>query len=279
MVNEPRQSRTLEGAGIALQRAVSALNNGRPNEAEWIAGEVLKTHPRDGQALHILGYALLIQGRAQEAITPLEAAARIRHDPEINTQLAAALRQLGRIDDALHRLRRAIKRQPPHAAAFHELGCALASVKRFDEAAEAFSRGREIAPMVAEFSVQLGRVHLERRDFAGAKLAFARALEISPGAHAALFGLAKTHQDAGEYRTAVEYFRRCLGSRPDPGILLNLGRCLLRLGQLDEGYECLRCAVRSDPQRYGSALGMLVKSTRGRFWLKPSAATQFLHGR
>ena len=34
-------------------------------------------------------------------------------------------------------------------------------------------------------------------------------------------------------------------------------------------------AVRSDPNRYGSALAMLTKSARGRFWLKPSAAARF----
>jgi Tfp pilus assembly protein PilF len=138
-----------------------------------------------------------------------------------------------------------------------------------------FARGRDIAPMVPEFSIQLGRVFLERRNFINAQHAFARALEISPGSHDALFGLALAHQRAGEYQKAADHFRRCLATRPDPGTWLNLGRCLLHLGQLDEGYECFRLAVRSDPNRYGSALAMLTKSARGRFWLKPSAAARF----
>ena len=139
-----------------------------------------------------------------------------------------------------------------------------------------FERGRDIAPMVAEFSTQLGRVFLERRDFAKAKHAFARALESSPASHEALSGMALAHQGAGEHNKAADYFRRCLASKPDPGTWLNLGRSLLRLGQLDEGYDCFRYAVRSDPKRFGSALGMLTKSARGRFWLKPSAAARFL---
>lgn len=265
--------------GSALQQAAFALNGQRPGEAERIVADVLKHHPRDARALHIFGCAVLMQGRAAEAIAPLEAAAHARHDPEVDMQLAAALRQTGRIDDALSRLKRAIKRQPPYPKAFYELGCALASMKRYDEAAEVFGRGRDVAPMVAEFPTQLGRVFLELRDFAKAKQAFARTLEISPASHDAMFGMALAHQGAGEYAMAADNFRRCLAAKPDAGTWLNLGRCLLGLGQLDEGYDCFRFAVRSDPKRYGNALGMLTKSARGRFWLKPSAAARFLQSK
>ena len=260
----------------ALQQAAFALNNQRLAEAERIAAAALKADPRDARALQIFGYAVLMQGRAAEAITPLETAARIAHNAEIDMQLVAALRQAGRIDDALSRLKRAVKRQPPNPKAFYELGNALASLKHDDEAAKIFARGRDIAPMVAEFSIQLGRLHLKRRDFAGATQAFARALEISPTSHDALFGLGRALASTGEPAKAADCFRRCLAIKPDPGTWLNLGRCLLRLGQRDEGYECFRFAVRADPKRYGNALGTLVKSARGRFWLKPSAAARFL---
>ena len=265
--------------GNALQQAAFALNSQRPGEAERIAGEIVKFDPRDARALQIFGCALLMQGRAEEAIGPLEAAAHTGRDAEVDMQLAAALRQAGRVDDALSRLRRAIKRQPPNPKAFYELGCALASTKHHDEAADVFARGRDIAPMVVEFSIQLGRVFLERRDFTSAQRAFARALEISPGSHDALSGIALAHQGTGEYQKAAEHFRRCLAAKPDPGTWLNLGRCLLRLGQLDEAYDCFRSAVRSDPKRYGNALGMLAKSARGRFWLKPSAAARFFQAK
>lgn len=260
----------------ALQQAAFALNNQRPAEAEQITAAVLKSQPRDARALQIFGCAVLMQGRAAEAIAPLESAARLGHDAEIDMQLAAALRQAGRVDDALSRLKRAVKRQPPNPKAFYELGNALASLKHLDEAAEIFARGRDIAPMAAEFSIQLGRVFMERRNFTDANQAFARALEISPASHDALFGLGRAHQGTGEHAKAADYFRRCLAIKPDPGTWLNLGRCLLRLGEFNEGYDCFRFAVRSDPKRYGNALGNLVKSGRGRFWLKPSAAARFL---
>jgi tetratricopeptide (TPR) repeat protein len=237
--------KTISGnAGEALQRAMFALNGNRPADAERIAGEVLKADARDVRALHILGRALLMQGRLADAIAPLEAAARSGRDPEIDTQLAIALRQASRDDDALARLKRAIRREPPYTLAFRELGSLLAAMERYDEAIDILRRGRDVAPLMADFSIQLGYIFLVRRDCASANAAFARALEISPGSFEALFGQAKAHQEIGENAAAADHFRRCLTLRPtDADAWLGLGHCLLELGQRDAGYECFRAAA------------------------------------
>ena len=114
----------------ALQQASRALNAGRPQEAERIAAAVLKTNPRHAGALHVAGYALLMRRRFDDAIAMLEPVARSQHNAEFDTQLAIALRGAGRDDDALARLKRAIKRKPPFAAAFVELGDLLTTMKR-----------------------------------------------------------------------------------------------------------------------------------------------------
>ena len=260
----------------ALQRARLALNSDRPQDAERIANEILKNDPRDAQALHIRGCILLIQMRATEAIAPLEAAALILRDPETDTLLAIALREAGRRDEALARLRRAIKRRPPYAPAFRELGFLLMVLERYDEAIEALRRGLEVAPMMPQLSTQLGEVFLRHRNYAQAKSAFARTLEISPASSDALFGMAKTLQSLGEYSSAVDYYRRCLRATPeDAATWLGLGHCLLGLGELEAGYDCFRTAARGDAKRYGRAMTSLAASGRGRLWLKPSVATRF----
>jgi tetratricopeptide (TPR) repeat protein len=269
----------MSGGDAALQGAAFALNSGRPNDAERIAGDVLRANPRNAVALHILGSALLMQGRVVDAIAPLETAVRGSHDPKIETLLAIALRQAGRPEDALSWLKRAIKRRPPHAPAYYELGCLLMFLTRDDEAIEAFNRGLEIAPMMPELSVQLGYVLLRRRNYAEAKATFGRALNNSAGPPAALFGLARAHLETGDNAAAAGYFRRYLMSQPnDFDSWLQLGYCLLEIGDRDAGYECFRTAARGNPQNYGNVLAALVKSGRGRFWLKPSRAAQYLQG-
>jgi tetratricopeptide (TPR) repeat protein len=265
--------------GEPLQRAGLALKAKRPEEAQRIAEEILRREPRNARALHILGFALLMQGRAEAAVSPLEAAARGRHDPEIETQLALALSQLGRRDDALSRLRRASKRQPPYAPAFHGLGSLLFAMERYDEAIEALRRGVAVAPMMPEMSIQLGDIFLQLRKYAEATVAFGQALSISPDLPDALFGMGKARYAIGQSQAAADCFRRCLRIRPDDdSIWLHLGHCLLRLGEREAGFECFRTASRGDPKRYGRALLSLAASSRGRVWLKPSAAAQFMRG-
>jgi tetratricopeptide (TPR) repeat protein len=283
MTNRPENTKPAGGNlsrnDDLLQRALSALNGQRPQEAERIAAEALKSDPRHGRALHIFGCALLMQGRAEEAITPLESAARGRHDPEIDTPLAVALRQAGRHDDALHRLKLATKRQPPYAPAFRELGALLVFMERYEDAVEALRRGLEVAPMMPDLSIQLGYAYLSLRKCADAKVAFARALDVTPNSADALYGMAKALQEVGGNQAAVEYFRRYLVTMPDDqNAWLSLGHCLLELGQLDAGYDCFRTAARGGPQRYGNALNSLAAAARGRFWLKPSEAARFMCG-
>lgn len=263
-----------------FERAIHALNSQRPQEAERIAAEALRNNPRQPQALHVFGLALLMQGRAKEAVEALESAARGQHNSRLDTQLATALRQAGRAQEAVARLQRATKRRPPFAPAFYELGITLYLLKRYDEAAEVLRHGIEIAPMVPELSMQLGHVLLALRECAGAKAAFAKALDIAPGNAGALWGIGKAHQMLGENRQAVEYFRRCLTQMPgDGGTLLNLASSLVEAGEVDAGLECFRAAARGDGKRYAGALTTLVKSARGRFWLKPSRAARVLQGK
>jgi tetratricopeptide (TPR) repeat protein len=276
----PQPSNVEAGAGCddkLLARAMLALENGRPQDAEPIAAEVLGADPHHAEALYVLGCALTMQGRAGEAIAPLEAAAARRDDPALDTVLAIALRHVGRHEDAASRLERVSTRHPHYAAAFLELGYLLVLMNRHDEAADVLSRGLAIAPMMPQLSIQLGYAHLSRGDCGNAKAAFARALDISPSSPDAMFGMAKAHQEIGENEEAAAWFHRYLAHRPDDsGALLNLGHCLLEFGQADAGYECFRRAARGDARRYGNALTSLAAAARGRFWLRPSQAKRFL---
>jgi tetratricopeptide (TPR) repeat protein len=260
-----------------LAQAMSALDDERPEDAERMAAELLKADPHHAGALYVLGCALTMQGRAGEAIASLEAASGDHDNPECDTVLAIALRQVGRHEDAVGRLKLTIKRYPAYAAAFNELGYLLVLIGRYDEAADVLTQGLQIAPTLPQLSIQLGYAELSRRNCANAKVVFARALDISPHSHDALFGMAKAHQEFGENEAAVDYFRRYLADRSnDSGAWLNLGHCLLELGQLEPGYECFRMAARGDAERYGTALTSLAAAARGRFWLRPSAAARFL---
>ena len=261
----------------ALRRAKTALDLGRAPEAEQLARAVLAKDSRHAGAQQILGGSLLLQGRNEDAIAPLEGAARVLRDAALDTQLAIALRETGRTDDALARLKRAIKREPPYVFAFHELGFLLYSLKRYDEAIATIERGIDIAPLTSNLFVLLGGICHARRNLPRAKAAYARALSISPNLADAHYGMGSVLMSEAAFKAAAKHFRFASMSDPgDPQPRLKLAGCLLETGETDAALALLRSPIRDDPQVYATSLRLLLSAGRGRFWLRPSAAARAL---
>jgi tetratricopeptide (TPR) repeat protein len=156
---------------------MSAIQSKRSDEALRLVQEILSKNPSQPNALHLYGYALLMQERADEAIGPLEKVFRSLRAPAIETQLAIDLRKAGRTDDALSRLARAVKRKPPFPAAVHEYGYLL---HKTDEAIEVLRNGMAVAPWMPDLPILLGWIFHARNDAAQSKAAFASALGIAP---------------------------------------------------------------------------------------------------
>ncbi|XSC48159.1 tetratricopeptide repeat protein [Bradyrhizobium sp. RDT10] len=147
----------------------------RPNEAERLAFGVLKSDRGNALAAQILGRALLMQNRADEAIAPLERAARRSDDPQIETLLAGALAAIGRADEALDRLRRTIARRPPFPPAFLEYAGQLGKIGRVDEAIAVLESGLALTPEAVDLRTELGYLHVKRNNRAKAREIFATA--------------------------------------------------------------------------------------------------------
>src|SRR4029453_10603747 len=101
----------------ALRYGWAAIDTQRPEKAERIARTVLSRHPQHPAALHLLGLALLMQKRPREAVGFLADAARDTADPLLETHYALALRDVGRKDEAIVWLERALSRRPVFAPA------------------------------------------------------------------------------------------------------------------------------------------------------------------
>jgi tetratricopeptide (TPR) repeat protein len=264
----------------ALHRCSAALAQRRPGEAEHIAREVLSTNPQQPAALFFLGVAHLVQGRAQEAVKPLELAASNRPEASIETHLGMALRECGRVAEALTWFGRAIARWPAFAPAFKELGATYRQMRRFADAEGVLRRGQELAPPLPDLDMLLGVVHLDRGDPVKAQAVFTRVLAQVPAHPEALFGLGTALVQQGEFVRAAEHYRQILAREPaHVRALLHLGHCLMELGQWDEGVARLRAVVKVDSTMRGQVMRMLVSSAHGKFWLSRSAAAAFLDGR
>lgn len=263
--------------GEALERAALALRMQRHAEAERLAADVLKSNRTNVLAARYLGEALLLQDRPQEAIVPLQRAARRSQDPAIETLLARALAEAGRKDDALDRLRQATARRPPYPLAFLELGDQLGKIGRSDEALAVFEEGLALTPDAAVLRIGLGFLHLSRNDRGKARGLFAAVRTSAPERRDALVALAHVMTLDGEYAAAAELYRRALELWPDDAMTrIRLGKCLLEMGERKAGEAAVRAAVGGVAQRTGPAIMALAATPHGRFFLRPSAAAKFL---
>lgn len=262
---------------IAVEKAKVAIEAGHLDEAERIARGVLARKENHGGALHVLGVLMLARSKPAEAAVLLESAVRDAKDPIVETHFAMALRQCGRVAEALAWLEQATTREPAFAPAFHEYALLLDGLNRFAEAENALRKCLKISPAAPESWCALGRVLLMRGDRDGAQMAFARALAEKPGYPNAVYGQACVLRDDGEFSRAADAFRQALRQIPDwADARLQLGYCLLELDRWDDAIAELRQAIAINPALYGKARYVLVRSARGRFWLRPSALARVL---
>jgi Flp pilus assembly protein TadD len=250
---------------------------GRPDEAERLASEVLKANRANIAAAQILGRALLMQNRIAEAIAPLEKAARRSEDPVVETLLGNALASAGRSGEAIEQLRLATARRPPYPPAFAELGGQLGKLGRIEESIAAFESGLALAPGDTDLLMGLGYLRLKINDRATARSLFLQVQAAEPRRIDVLSALANVMALDGEYAAAADLYRRVLALRPNDAMMhYNLGKCLLELGERDAGEAALRTAASAGLQMAGGAVAALSAAPHGRFFLRPSAAANFL---
>ena len=260
-----------------LEQALAALRVQQLQEAERLSASVLRRERGHAAAAQVLGTALLLQNRPQDAVEALQDVVRYSADPAVETLLARSLAAAGRRDEALNQLRRATERRPLYPLAFLELGEALGAAGRFDEGVGVLEAGLVLAPKADGLRIALGYLQLKRNERAQARGLFQEVRAAAPQRQDAMVGLAKVMVLDGEYAPAADLYRRALVLRPDDvGVRLSLGKCLLEMGEREAGEAVIGAVPREAAQFAGPAISALAATAHGRFFLRPSAALTFL---
>src|SRR5262245_22185699 len=135
---------------MTLQAAWQALERDDFPFAESAARDALARAPGDGEALYLLGSALLFAGRHAEAPGPLgEAAARLERRG-VGYRLGHCRLALGDFPGAEAALRRETELHPDSANAHNTLGVALVHQAKHAEALAAFLAALRVDPRHVE---------------------------------------------------------------------------------------------------------------------------------
>ncbi|MCL4847818.1 MAG: tetratricopeptide repeat protein [Acidobacteria bacterium] len=169
-------------------------------------------------ALHrvTLGTLLLGLGRLDEALGELRRAVAIDGSLALAQYgLGVAAQRAGRLDEAGRALSRALALEPRYAEAAHALGhVALAAGNALD-AGRRFEQAVALRPGFADGWNSLGTLRAGGRDVDGALAALERAIAAEPDHREALNNLAILLANRGDARRAVALLERAVEAHPD----------------------------------------------------------------
>ena len=180
-LKDPKKS----GEGISHVMLGRAYQNSNRSEAAIEQFKsALQVEPNIELGHYHLGFAYESLGRNQEALSEYEKElARTQHssakeNAEVYYQYGNVLAEVGRFNDALVPLGKALVLKPGHADAQYELGKCLLNLGRTEVAVTALKRSAELAPESPNPQYLLSRALAKLGDKDGAKQALDRFLTL-----------------------------------------------------------------------------------------------------
>jgi TolB-like protein/Flp pilus assembly protein TadD/class 3 adenylate cyclase len=160
---------------------------------------------------------------------------------EGHTALGGVLGKEGDFAHAREELRRAIQLNPNYATAHHWLAEAvLLPLGRFDEAIAELKRALELDPLSLMINAALGALYTSARRYDEALLQLRRTLDLDPNFYPTVLFLAQMAELKGDHKTAVAGYHKALTlSGGDPSILCYLAYSLAMAGKREEALKVL----------------------------------------
>ena len=259
MTGEGTPERTPAAGGEALSwmlmAAIQQFTAGQLSEAEAACTAILQIDPDHAEALNLAGMLAVRLGRPEEAVSLLTRAVGAKADFALAWfNLAASQQQLGRTADAAAAYRQAAALNPQYLDAWFSLANLLAESRRFAEAVQAYEQARALAPDMAQIHNNLGNALAGLGRAAEAAAAFRRAIALQPDNADAYTNLAHTLQGEGDQAAALAATGEALAIDPAHAAAWFARSEVKTFTPADPEIERLRALIAADdPPRLGAA--------------------------
>ena len=196
-----------DAQATAACRVLAGIANERRDwtQAERAYERVVALDGRNADDWVALAQARLALGKAQEALLALNRALELNPQHGVAYQaLAAAHGRRGEYAQALEYAERATQLEPTDHQAWSNKGYSLLKLQRPAEAVPAFETALRLKPDFSNAWINLGEAKLAQRQAGEAIVALRKALELSPGASDARLYLASAYVSTGQFALARE---------------------------------------------------------------------------
>lgn len=231
----------LLGFGVCTWNQTQVWHN---SERLW--RHALSIDRESSYAHNNLANALADQGRLDEAILEIREVLRINpRDADGYYNLGNFLARTGRLEEAVDRFNEALRIQPDYAMASYDLGVVLAGQGRLDEAIDQFQRALKSDPGLAKAHYNLGQIFSKQGKLDEAIRNYHLALRLDAHHVRARYYLAVALVGQGNFAAAAKEFREALRLEPDLGEAhAGLARALSAQGDKEEALRHYQEAVR-----------------------------------
>jgi len=225
------------------------------SEANRIAfGEqVEESMSRTGQKASLaIGIGLFILAKDAEAVKRLEKAKDCK---EKLIYLAFALPRMGKFDEAIENLQKAVDYGADPLNITLEKAATYRYASNFDSAAKELKTLANFENVSAEYHYQLARLQETQGLYDEAIDNYKTALELSPNHQKALFHLAYRCDLSGDEEAAVDYYRQIASTAPVyVNALLNLAVLYEDMGEFDKAARCIDKVLKYHPNHQRAIL-------------------------
>ena len=217
-----------------LQQGITALKEGKFQEAERLYCEILQTHPTHPYANHNLGTTLYTLGRLKEAEASYKKAIALKPDyTEAYYNLGITLQKLHRLEDAEASYKKAIALKPDFAIAHNNLGNTLKDLGRLNEAEAIYKKTIALKPDYAAAHNNLGITLKKLHKLEEAEASYKKAIALKPDYKAALLNRGQILVEKREFELSLKDFDACNNADSRSRALTSL----YALGRVEEIYQ------------------------------------------
>jgi len=233
----------------AFDMAIRHYQSGKLHQAEQICRQVLRSEPWHVNALRLLGLIALQAQDNDLARDCLSKAVQVApDDADSHNNLAIALREQGKLKEAIASLRECIRLAPEFAEGHNNLGTVLRNQGRLPEAEESVRQALRLKPNYADAYYNLGMSLFGQRRLDEARECYEQALCLKPDFTSAQIAIVKLLHAKNEFAKALALCRDIVLREPGNAEAHNsLGYILYEQGSLAEAVASYQEALRLQP--------------------------------